>query len=118
MDQLESFNKYYYLLIEGNNKFNLTAITEIKDVAIKHFIDSLTCLTVIDIANNSTIMDIGTGAGFPGIPLKIMRPDLKITLLDSLGKRVNFLNETADILGLDNIKAIHGRAEDLVGIQI
>lgn len=109
---LDLFQKYYDLLLEWNEKINLTAITEPTEVAIKHFIDSLTCLAVLDIPVGSSMVDIGTGAGFPGIPLKIYRPDLKITLMDSLNKRISFLNLTIDSLGLSEIKTVHARAED------
>lgn len=110
--QLDLYEKYYELLIEGNNKFNLTTITEPTDVAVKHFIDSLTCLTILEFPEGASVLDVGTGAGFPGIPLKIFRQDLKITLMDSLGKKVNFLNETIQALGLQDIKGVHARAED------
>ena len=99
------------LLIEWNEKINLTAIIEPKEIILKHFIDSLTILKYIK--NNETIIDVGTGAGFPGIPLKIVRDDLKITLADSLNKRINFLNEVISKLDLKNIDAIHTRAEEL-----
>lgn len=110
--QLDLFQRYYDLLLEWNEKINLTAITEPREVAIKHFIDSLSCLSVLDIPVGASVVDIGTGAGFPGIPLKIYRPDLKITLMDSLNKRINFLNLTIDTLGLSDIQAVHARAED------
>lgn len=111
-EQINSFNNYYQLLIEWNKKINLTAITEPKEVAVKHFIDSLTCLKIVAIPPGAKILDIGTGAGFPGIPLKIFRPDLNITLMDSLNKRVTFLNEVITNLGLTDIRALHDRAED------
>lgn len=110
-NQIGQFEKYYELLIEWNNKFNLTAITKKEDVILKHFYDSLTSLNYIN--NSSKIIDVGTGAGFPGIPLKIANNTFDVTLVDSLGKRVNFLNEVIRELKLDNINAIHGRAEDL-----
>lgn len=110
-DQVKKFVKYYNLLIQWNKKFNLTAITEVKDVIVKHFLDSV--LPYKKIKDNSTLIDIGTGAGFPGIPLKILNDSLKITLVDSLNKRVTFLNEVIKELNLKNITAIHSRCEDL-----
>ena len=107
---LDKFNLYYDLLIEWNNKFNLTAITDKKEVEIKHFIDSLTALDYIK--DNSLICDIGAGAGFPSIPLAIMLPNSKFTLVDSLNKRVNFLNEVVNKLELTNCTCIHSRIED------
>ena len=109
------FNNYYIDLVEKNKVMNLTAITEQNEVCVKHFIDSL--LSVKNIKNNSTLLDIGTGAGFPGIPLKIYNPSLNVTLLDSLKKRVAFLNEEIEKLNLSNIKAIHSRAEDYVNVS-
>ena len=108
--QLEKFNRYMKLLLEWNEKVNLTAIVEPDEVKIKHFLDSLTVLKYIK--NEDKVIDIGTGAGFPGIPLKIMKSNTKITLLDSLNKRINFLNIVIEELGLKNIEAIHGRAEE------
>lgn len=108
--QIEKFYKYMNLLIEWNEKINLTAITEPKEIIIKHFIDSLTVLK--DIKGKNTLVDVGTGAGFPGIPLKIMDEEIKITLLDSLNKRINFLNEVINQLDLKNIETIHSRVED------
>ena len=114
--QLQQFNKYYEMLIEKNKVMNLTAITEKEDVIIKHFVDSIAVIPYLKDKNilkdDSSIIDIGTGAGFPGLPLKIMLPDIKFTLLDSLNKRVGFLNEVISELGLSNSNAIHGRAED------
>lgn len=110
VEQLEKFYKYMNLLIEWNEKMNLTAIVEPKEIVLKHFIDSLTIIKYID--QNKTVIDIGTGAGFPGIPIKIVRNDLKITLLDSLNKRVNFLNEVIKELKLENINAVHARIEE------
>ena len=108
--QIEKFYKYMNLLIEWNEKINLTAITEPKEIIIKHFIDSLTVLK--DIKGKNTLVDVGTGAGFPGIPLKIMDEEIKITLLDSLNKRINFLNEVINQLDLKNVETIHSRVED------
>ena len=108
--QIEKFYKYMNLLIERNEKINLTAITEPKEIIIKHFIDSLTVLK--DIKGKNTLVDVGTGAGFPGIPLKIMDEEIKITLLDSLNKRINFLNEVINQLDLKNIETIHSRVEE------
>lgn len=109
LDQLE---KYYNLLITWNEKINLTRIIEKKDVYLKHFYDSLTLIKVIDLTKDLSLCDVGTGAGFPGIVLKICFPNLKITLVDSLQKRINFLNEVIKELDLKNIEAIHDRAED------
>ena len=107
---LDKFATYYDLLIEWNNKFNLTAITDKNEVEIKHFIDSLTALEYIK--DNSLICDIGAGAGFPSIPLAIFLPSCKFTLVDSLNKRINFLNEVVNKLELTNCTCIHARIED------
>lgn len=109
--QIEQFDKYMDLLLEWNEKINLTAITEKNQIILKHFIDSLTISKYIE--KNSKVIDVGTGAGFPGIPLKIYNNTLNITLLDSLNKRINFLNEVINELQLEKIQAIHSRAEDL-----
>ena len=110
-DQTDAFEKYASLLIEWNEKINLTAITDENDIAIKHFIDSISLLRSVDIKQGASVIDIGTGAGFPGIPLKIMRPDIKLTLLDSLNKRLLFLDEVCDSLGI-TAELIHARAEE------
>lgn len=109
--QISQFEKYYELLIDWNNKINLTRITEPEEVAIKHFADSLTLLNHYDISENAKVIDVGTGAGFPGIPLKIARPDIQLTLLDSLNKRLVFLDEVCQAMGID-AEIVHARAED------
>ena len=114
-EKLEKLNKFYNLLIEWNKKINLTRIEKEDEVYLKHFYDSLTIAKVVDLSEIKTLCDIGTGAGFPGIVLKIFYPNLKITLIDSLQKRVNYLNEIIKDLGLDNIEAIHVRGEDYKG---
>lgn len=110
VEQIEQFYKYMNLLIEWNEKMNLTAITEPKEIILKHFIDSITILKYID--DNSKLVDVGTGAGFPGVPLSIMNPTLKITLVDSLNKRLIFLQEVVKELNLKNIEIVHARAEE------
>lgn len=110
--QQEQFNRYYELLIEWNRVMNLTGITAYEEVNLKHFTDSLTIVRINDMKNVFTLIDIGTGAGFPGIPIKIAFPHIKVVLLDSLNKRIKFLNEVVEKLNLDNVETLHGRAED------
>lgn len=110
--QVEQFFKYHELLVEWNKKINLTGITQINEVVIKHFVDSIALNTYTSL-DDKTVIDVGTGAGFPGIPLKIINPDMDLTLLDSLNKRIVFLNEVVDQLGLTGVECIHGRAEDI-----
>ena len=110
-EQIKQFYDYMNLLLEWNEKINLTAITDKDEIILKHFID---CLTISKhLKENAYIIDVGTGAGFPGIPLKIARRDIKVVLMDSLNKRINFLNEVIQKIGLENIETIHGRAEEL-----
>ena len=110
--QIQQFLVYYELLVEWNQKMNLTAITEFQDVIVKHFLDSLSIVKVLDLHQIGRMIDVGTGAGFPGIPIKIMFPELSCTLLDSLNKRITFLNAVCNELGLNEIEAVHGRAEE------
>ena len=110
-EQIEQLYNYMNLLIEWNEKINLTAITEPNEIILKHFVDSLTISKYIN--KNEKIADIGTGAGFPGIPLKILNPDNEIVLIDSLNKRINFLNEVIKSNNLNKIQAIHARAEEI-----
>lgn len=110
-NQYEQFQKYFELLAEWNEKMNLTAITDENGVALKHFADSLSLLNFVDIPQNSSLADVGTGAGFPGVVLKIARPDIKLTLIDSLNKRLVFLGEVCAQLGIE-AELIHSRAED------
>ena len=111
-EQLKKLDKFYNLLIEWNEKINLTRITDKKEVYLKHFYDSLTIAKAINLSTQETLCDVGTGAGFPGIVLKIAYPNLKITLIDSLQKRVNYLNTVIKELDLKNIVAIHSRGEE------
>ena len=111
--QIEKLLTYYKLLIEWNQVMNLTAITEYDDVVKKHFVDSLSLVKVFDVKKCTSVIDVGTGAGFPGLVLKIVFPHLQVTLLDSLNKRIQFLNAVIDQLDLNGVKAIHGRAEEI-----
>lgn len=113
-NQLQQLNKYYELLLDQNKVMNLTNITEKESVYLKHFYDSLTIFSVCNLNEYETLCDVGTGAGFPGLVLKIMFPHLNVVLIDSLGKRINFLNYVIEKLNLSNISAIHTRAEDYV----
>lgn len=114
-EQIDQFIKYYEYLVEKNKVMNLTAITEFEDVIVKHFLDSLSLIKAVDLneLGEVSLIDIGTGAGFPGIPLKIAYPEVNILLVDSLNKRINFLKEVIELLGLEKIVAIHGRSEEL-----
>jgi len=110
-EQYDKLEKYYEFLIDWNKKMNLTSITERDDVFIKHFLDSLSLVRVCAISNQ-TFLDVGSGAGFPSIPLKIIYEDLKVTIVDSLKKRINFLSNLVEALRLDSVKLIHGRIEE------
>lgn len=112
-EQLQQFFNYKDILLEWNQKMNLTAIEEEKEIVIKHFLDSISCFLIKELKANSKLIDVGTGAGFPGIPIKIMESSIELTLLDSLNKRINFLQEVCRGIGLDNVEFIHGRAEDV-----
>ena len=112
-EQLEQFLTYYEMLIEKNKVMNLTAITDFDEVLEKHFEDSLSLIQAVDLEKSQAVIDLGTGAGFPGIPLKIAFPNLQITLADSLNKRILFLDDVIRELGLTGIDTVHGRAEDL-----
>lgn len=111
--QLNDLQTYYEMLVEYNNHTNLTRITNKEDVYLKHFYDSLTLVKAIDLSNQN-LLDIGTGAGFPGLVLKIIFPDLNVTLVDSLNKRIIFLNQVIEVLKLKNVKAVHARAEEYI----
>ena len=110
----DKFDLYYNELIRVNSYMNLTSITEVNEVYIKHFYDSLTILKALDNKSNISLCDVGSGAGFPSIPLAIVRDDINVTIIDALNKRINFLNELKDKLELKNVIALHERAEDFV----
>ncbi len=111
-EKLNKFDKYSKMLVEWNEKMNLTSITDPEGISVKHFLDSVAPLFYFEIAENSKVIDVGTGAGFPGIPIKIMREDLSFTYLDSLNKRINFLKEVSNNLGFEKAEFVHGRAEE------
>ncbi len=116
-DQIDKLYKYYEMLIEKNAVMNLTAITDFEGVMMKHFVDSLAILKYINIEDNAKVLDIGTGAGFPGIPLKILLPNVDFVLLDAVNKKLRFIKEVIEELGLERIDVIHARAEDLAHIK-
>lgn len=111
-NQLAAFSRYYELLLDWNSRLNLTAITEPKEVAVKHIIDSLSCYDEVYFPQACRVIDVGTGAGFPGLPLKIYRPDISLVLLDSLNKRLTFLQAVVQELGLGSVTTVHARAEE------
>ncbi|MDH7603131.1 MAG: 16S rRNA (guanine(527)-N(7))-methyltransferase RsmG [Armatimonadota bacterium] len=111
--QLDQFDAFASMLLEANKRFNLTRITDPLDIVTKHFLDSLMCLSVVEQKPGSAVVDIGTGAGFPGIPIKIARPDVTLTLVDSTMKKIRFAAAVAKELGLDNVFVVHARAEEL-----
>ena len=112
-DQIDLFKKYYELLIEWNSRMNLTAITELDDVILKHFVDSTLVCSFMKFDKEKRLIDVGTGAGFPGIPVKILNPECEMVLLDSLNKRIRFLDTVIDTLNIKNVITVHGRAEDV-----
>lgn len=109
---VEGLQKYYELLIAGNERLNLTAITEPSEVAVKHFVDSATCLLAAPFPREALVIDVGTGAGLPGLVLKLIRPDLRLVLIDALRKRCDFLEDTCGQLGLRDVTVVHARAEE------
>ena len=111
-EKVKKFIAFYNMIISGNEKCNLTAITEVNEVVTKHFLDSLSCVKAVSFEGALSLLDIGTGAGFPAIPLKILYPKLSVVLIESVKKKVDFLNNTVSELALENVKAIHVRAED------
>lgn len=111
-EQTNKFVKYSSMLKEWNEKINLTAVTDDEGISVKHFLDSILPVKALDISDANSIIDVGTGAGFPGLPIKICNPGIRLTLLDSLNKRINFLNAVKDELALENVECIHGRAEE------
>ncbi len=111
-EKIEKFRIFSSLLIEWNEKMNLTAVTDPAEISVKHFLDSIAPLSVIDLKKDSKIIDVGTGAGFPGLPIKIVRDDLDFTFMDSLNKRINFLKEVSDKINLEKAEFIHSRAEE------
>lgn len=114
--QIENFLTYYEMLAEWNHVMNLTAITEYEDVMKKHFVDSISLVKAYDVTKEASVIDVGTGAGFPGLALKIAFPNLQVTLLDSLNKRIQFLDAVIDKLNISGAETIHGRAEDLARV--
>lgn len=111
-NKMKKFEDYSSLLLEWNEKINLTALTSPEEISVKHFLDSVAPLSYFEIKENAKIIDVGTGAGFPGFPIKIMREDVELTLLDSLNKRINFLKKVSENLNLEKVEFIHGRAEE------
>ena len=112
-EQIEQFLKYKKLLLEWNKNVNLTAITEEREIILRHFVDCLSCIKSVDLNNELNIIDIGTGAGFPGIPIKIAFEKTKVTLVDSLNKRINFLKDVIEKLEIKDVECVHSRAEEL-----